>query len=63
MMSDNFIVNVGDAISLTVLFGWLVSALPAVATLLTIVWTALRIYEMCTVQRWLNRKKKNEPSS
>jgi hypothetical protein len=31
--------------------GWL----PAVAALFTIVWTAIRIFETKTVQRWLNK--------
>lgn len=60
-MSDYFS-RIGDAVSLTVLLGYFVSALPAVATFLTIVWTIIRIYEMDTVQRWLKRKK-NEPIS
>jgi len=29
--------------------------LPPVAAVFTIVWTALRIYEMETVQRWLKK--------
>lgn len=53
----------GDGLSLLVLLGYFTSALPAIATLTTIIWTVLRIYEMCTVQGWLGKKKKNEPLS
>lgn len=45
-----------DAISITALLGTLVSLLPAVASLLTIVWTVIRIYETPTVQRILRRR-------
>lgn len=49
---------VGDAISLGTIISYFAGALPAVATILTIIWTGLRIYEMCTVQGWLGKKKK-----
>lgn len=39
--------SVGTA--LATLAGWL----PAIAALFTIVWTAIRIYETKTIQRWL----------
>lgn len=57
------IARVGDIFSLSVLVGYFVSALPAVATFVTIIWTILRIYEMETVQRWLKKRKDNEPIS
>lgn len=47
----------GDALSLGVLIAAIVQWLPAVASLLTIIWTAIRIYESKTVQRWLGRDK------
>lgn len=34
-----------DAMSVGVVIGWMFGLLPAVATMLTIVWTGLRIYE------------------
>jgi hypothetical protein len=34
--------------------------LPALAALVTIVWTGIRIYETDTVQRFLGRKKTDE---
>ena len=47
-----------DLISITTLLGSLISVLPAVASGLTIVWTAIRIYETRTVQGWLGRTPK-----
>ena len=44
-----------DAASLFTVVGTMVSMLPAVAALFTIIWTAIRIYETKTVQRWLGR--------
>lgn len=51
----------GDVFSVTVLVGYFVSALPVLATMLTVIWTGIRIYETDTVQRWLG--KKHEPLS
>jgi len=39
---------------------WL-ELLPHAATMLTVVWMAIRIYETDTVQRWLGRKKCEKP--
>lgn len=41
-----------DAFSLSVLLGSLIDMLPAIASILTIIWTAIRIFETATVQRW-----------
>lgn len=49
--------HVGDFLSLGVLIGYFVGALPIIATLLTIIWTGIRIYEMDTIQRLLGKKK------
>lgn len=49
-----------DALSITALLGSLISVLPAVASILTIIWTAIRIYETPTVQRFLQRDKEGE---
>jgi hypothetical protein len=46
----------GDVIAAGFAFGALLSWLPPLAALLTIIWTALRIYESDTVQRLLGRK-------
>lgn len=45
-----------DGFSLGVLLGTLANALPAIAALMTIIWTAIRIWETKTVQRWTGRK-------
>jgi hypothetical protein len=52
---------IGDVVSVTALLSYFAGALPVIATALTVIWTAIRIYETDTVQRWLG-KKKNEPS-
>ena len=52
--------HVVDALSILTVLGTLVEFLPAIAALLSIVWSLLRIYESKTVQRWLG--KTNEKS-
>lgn len=47
---------VGDAAAITVTLGTIMEFLPAIAAVLTIVWTGIRIYETKTVQKWLGRK-------
>lgn len=46
----------GDLLSIATLLGSLASLLPAVAAILTIIWTGIRIYETDTVQRLLRKK-------
>jgi hypothetical protein len=46
----------GDAISIVTVVGTLANILPALAALLTIIWTSFRIYETDTVQGWLGKK-------
>lgn len=50
----------GDGISVTTLVGTLTQVLPAVAALVTIIWTLIRIYETKTVQRLLPCNKKDK---
>jgi hypothetical protein len=45
----------GDAVSIVTVVGTLAEVLPAIAALLTIVWTCFRIYELATIQRWLGK--------
>ena len=45
----------GDAVSIVTVVGTLAEVLPAIAALLTIIWTGFRIYELDTVQRWLGK--------
>lgn len=47
----------GDALSIVTVIGTLADILPAIAALLTIVWTCFRIYELDTVQKWIGKKK------
>jgi len=47
----------GDVVSLMTVLGTLAQILPAIAALLTIVWTCFRIYETKTVQGWLGKTK------
>jgi hypothetical protein len=48
--------HVVDALSILTVLGTLVEFLPAIAALLSIIWSLLRIYESKTVQRWLGKK-------
>lgn len=57
MQIDEGAKTVGDALSIVTVVGTLAQALPAIAALFTIVWTALRIFETDTVQSLLGRKK------
>jgi hypothetical protein len=45
-----------DGLSVITVLGTLADMLPAIAAVFTIVWTAIRIYETKTVQRWLGKK-------
>ena len=47
--------HVVDALSILTVLGTLVEILPAIAALLSIVWSLLRIYESKTVQKWLGK--------
>ena len=45
-----------DGLSLVTVLGTLVDILPAIAAVFTILWTAIRIYETRTVQKWIGRE-------
>jgi len=49
-----------DALSLATVLGNLISMLPAIATILPIIWWLIRIYETPTVQGMFKRQKKDE---
>lgn len=49
--------HVLDATALIALLGSFVSVLPAVASVLTIVWTVTMIYETATMQRLITRER------
>ena len=46
-----------DALSVLTVLGTLMEALPAIAALFTIIWTAIRIWETKTVQKFINKFK------
>jgi hypothetical protein len=48
--------HVLDGLSLLTVLGTLIDWLPAVAALLSIIWTLLRIYESKTVQKLLKKE-------
>lgn len=54
--ADEQVKQIGDAISILTVVGTLAELLPALAAILTIVWTAIRIWETNTVQRIFGRK-------
>jgi hypothetical protein len=45
-----------DALSFVTVLGTLAEMLPSIAALFTIVWTAIRIYETRTIQKWIGKK-------
>jgi len=55
LQADEQVKTVGDAISILTVVGTLAELLPAIAAVLTIVWTAIRIWETDTVQRLVGR--------
>jgi len=60
---DETVKYVIDGVSFLTVVGTLAEALPAVAAIFTIVWTAIRIWETKTVQRWLGNKKAENASN
>lgn len=48
--------HVVDALSIGTMLGTMFQMLPNIAAILTIVWTAIRIYESRTAQRLLGRQ-------
>jgi hypothetical protein len=47
--------HVIDALSFVTVLGTIINMLPAIAAVFTIIWTAIRIYETDTVQRWVKK--------
>ena len=56
MQADEQVKQLGDAVSILTVVGTLAELLPAVAAILTIIWTAIRIWETDTVQCMFNKK-------
>lgn len=48
--------HIVDALSVATVLGTLMSYLPAIAALASLVWSVIRIYETKTVQGWLGKK-------
>lgn len=48
---------IGDSVSLTVVAASVVGWLPSIAAALSIIWTAIRIYETKTVQQFVRRHR------
>ena len=57
-MQQEQLKHLGDVVSVGTVIATLAAWLPPLAALFTIVWTAIRIYETQTVQRFLNRFRK-----
>ncbi len=55
---DNHAKAVIDLSSITVVLATLVEWLPAAAALASLIWSVIRIYETETVQRWINKWRK-----
>jgi hypothetical protein len=49
--------NIGDAISIATVIGTIVDWLPAGAALLSIIWTAIRIWDWWEAKRELRRRE------
>jgi hypothetical protein len=60
---DETVKYVIDGVSFLTVIGTLAEALPAVAAVFTIVWTAIRIWETRTVQGWLGRREVKNASN
>lgn len=57
-MNSEPIKHAGDVLSVGVVIGTLAQYLPAIAALVTIIWTGIRIFETRTVQGLLGRRVK-----
>lgn len=55
MNGHETIKHVGDALSVSVVIATIAQWLPALAAAMSIIWTAIRIYETNTVQKWLGK--------
>ena len=60
LQADEQVKQLGDAVSILTVVGTLAELLPAIAAVLTIVWTAIRIFETDTVQCMFRRNKGNK---
>jgi|TARA_R110000868_G_scaffold96636_2_gene265924 hypothetical protein len=56
LQADEQVKQLGDVVSIVTVVGTLAELLPAMAAILTIIWTAIRIWETDTVQTIIHRK-------
>jgi FtsH-binding integral membrane protein len=56
LQADEHAKQLGDALSIITVVGTLTELIPAIAAILTIIWTAIRIWETDTVQRMFGKK-------
>ena len=52
--------HLGDVLSIGTVLGTIAGYLPAIAALVTIIWTGIRIWETKTVQQWLKRRRESK---
>jgi hypothetical protein len=55
-MQQESIKAAGDTVSIMTVVGTLAEILPAIAALLTIIWTGFRIFETRTVRGWFKKE-------
>lgn len=53
--------TVMDGTTITILLGVWAGVVSSLASFLTLIWMAIRIYETKTVQRWVGKKEDDEP--
>jgi len=58
LQADEHAKQLGDALSIITVVGTLTELIPAIAAVLTIMWTAIRIWETDTVQCMFKKKGK-----
>ena len=59
-MQQEQLKHIGDALSVGTVVATIAGWLPAVAALVTIVWTGIRIFETATVQKLLKKFKRKD---
>ena len=52
---EHLIKSLMDTISISTIIATIIGWLPAIAALLSIIWTLIRIYETRTVQKWFSK--------
>ena len=63
LQADEHVKQLGDALSVITVVGTLTELIPAIAAILTIIWTAIRIWETDTVQRMFGKKENKNADS